>query len=173
MCDVNRLRGVNRSSRQGDSDAHRQIPYCHRCRRPPEHGRARLSPLPGTMSAVAHAAAARPDLAVGPVWPLWPKRSCCEPWPDVPRDVFSRSCQLSLDRSVWHSQKFGCLTDRETVHHTQLKCSSQRGGQQCCASAQTRFQFGISTLVFWAGPTVRKCFPHIVRLYLFDRIIHG
>jgi hypothetical protein len=39
-------------------------------------------------------------------------------WLHVPRNVFSRSCQLSFDCSAWHPQKLGCLTNRETVHNT-------------------------------------------------------
>jgi hypothetical protein len=45
----------------------------------------------------------------------------------VPRNIFSRSCQLSLDRSVWQAQNSGRLQDREPHQNAQLKCSPQVG----------------------------------------------
>ena len=59
---------------------------------------------------------------------LSPARCWPRPGIDVPRNIFSCACQLSLDRSAWHSQDFGCLINRKTVHYPQLKCPSQRGG---------------------------------------------
>ena len=59
-------------------------------------------------------------------------------WPHVPRNCCSRASQLRLDRSVWHSQDSGRLNDGETIHDTQLKCSSQGRRQQCCAFSQAR-----------------------------------
>jgi hypothetical protein len=43
--------------------------------------------------------------------PLRSTTTWCKHWPQVPRELCSRTCQLRLDSSVWHSHDSGCLKD--------------------------------------------------------------
>jgi hypothetical protein len=104
-------------------------------------------------------------------WPVRMARTWCKRGSHVPRDVFSRSCQLGLDGSAWQSQNLGRLKNREPHQHAQLKCSPQGRRQPYRASLQACTELQISALILGAGSRVREVFPKEVFFVFSHRLI--
>src|SRR5580698_7801815 len=90
---------------------------------------------------------------------------------DVPSDMFSRSCQMCLNRSWRYSQNPCCLKDREPPQDAELKCSSQSRRQACCTFVQACLKLQIAAFLFGAGARIGEILPKEVILFVSCRLI--